>query len=167
VSQPAPAGQVAFFDSWLQVTVVELGTVVVPVSMNDTGLPVKPAEEAVTVFVPAVAPNVRFVEASPVLSVVAVVALSVPPPAVTAKVTGAPETPLPFTSDTLTAKGAGSGCPGAAVWAFPLVITRFAADPVVVLAVAVNVIGLPARVPEFAVTVFAPAVLPRVSVLDA
>jgi hypothetical protein len=141
---------------------VAVGVAVVPVAVNVIGLPVKEPEEAVTVFAPAVVPRVRVAEASPVEVVITLVGLSVPPPAVTAKVTVVPETGLPLASVTLTVNGFTSACPALPDWLLPLTIARFVAVGVAVVPVAVNVIGLPDKEPAEAVTVLAPAAPPRV-----
>jgi hypothetical protein len=66
----------------------------------------KVPEVATMVIFPAVAPAVTTVEAAPVASVVVVGVATTALPLVTAKVTGAPGTPLPKASTTLTIKGA-------------------------------------------------------------
>ena len=58
-----------------------------------------------TVFGPGVLPRVSLLAARPSASVVSVPAESVPPPAVTAKVTTAPEKTEPFWSNTSTTSG--------------------------------------------------------------
>lgn len=60
-----------------------------------TGDPAKPATVAVTVLVPTALPSLKDVPASPDASVVAVVGVTEPPPAVAAKVTATPDTGLP------------------------------------------------------------------------
>ena len=69
----------------------------VPVAVNVTGLPVRPAELAVRVFVPSVGPRVHDVAAAMPSSPVAtgLVGLTLPPPDATAKVTLTPCTGLP------------------------------------------------------------------------
>ena len=64
-----------------------------------------------TVLVPALGPKVSVLEANPWLFVAATIGLSVPPPAVTAKVTLVPETGLPLASVTFTTNGFASGWP--------------------------------------------------------
>src|SRR5947209_8485784 len=64
-----------------------------------------PLADAVTVIGPALAPAVTVVEAWPVESVVTVEDPSVAEPFVTAKLTWAPPTPLPFASVTFTTTG--------------------------------------------------------------
>jgi hypothetical protein len=134
--------------------------------MNVTGLPASVPDDAVTVLLPAVGPNVSVLDATPELFVVVAVEVSAPPPAVTAKVTVTPETPLPLASLTFTVNGALNCCPTVPVWLFPL--TRAIVDAAAVpVAVALKVTGLPVRVPDDAVTVLVPAFGPRVSVLEA
>jgi len=134
----------------------------VPVALNVTGLPVNPVEVPVRVFVPAIVPRVHEVTvAMPSLPVVtALVGSTAPPPDVTAKVTDTPGTGLPNWSVTRTDGGVDTAVFTVADWLSPALTAIELATPAV--PVAVNVTGLPARVPEVAVKVFAPAVLPRV-----
>src|SRR5439155_1703602 len=90
----------------------------VPVAVNVTELPVKPLAVAVTVFVPTVFPRVHDVTvAIPlpfVATVVGLVGLRDPLPAVTANVTSTPATELPLASVTITAVGEATAVPAGA-----------------------------------------------------
>ena len=148
-----------------QLTPVEgppVGTLL-PVAVNVIGLPVSVPDEAITVLVPAIAPKVKREAANPLLFVTTEVEVSEPPPPVTAKFTVVPETGLPLASVTSTVNGLGNPCPTVPVWLLPLIDTSFDAGPIPAAPVAVNVIGLPVRVPDEAETVFSPAVDPNVS----
>ena len=79
---------------------------------------------AVTVFLPGSFPKVRVTAARPVSSVVAVVADSVPPPAVTAKVTVAPTNGFPFWSRTETTSGSANVESGNPCWLSPATLVR-------------------------------------------
>jgi hypothetical protein len=138
------------------------GAPAVPVAVNVTGLPVRPLEVAVSVLVPAVVPSVHDVTAAMPLPfvVTGVVGVTVPPPDATAKVTATPATGLLNWSRTITEGGVTTAVPTVAVWAFPALMAREAAAPVV--PVAVKVTGLPARPLDVAVRVFVPAVVPSV-----
>src|SRR3989441_109784 len=85
---------------------------------------------------------------------------SVPPPEATAKVTAPPLTGLPLASCTITDGSTGTAVPAVADWLFPALRAICVAAPVV--PVAVNVTGLPVRPVDVAVSVFGPAVGPRV-----
>src|SRR5260370_22535400 len=80
----------------------------VPVAVNVTGLPVRVPEVAVRVFVPAAGPRVQETAVAMPLALVdtGVVGFTVPPPAVTAKVTATFATGLLFASRTITDGGA-------------------------------------------------------------
>jgi hypothetical protein len=80
-----------------------------------------------------------------------------------ANVTLTPETGLLPASVTVTTNGEASTVLIWALWLFPEVSAMVVAPPVV--AVAVNVTGLPASAPDVAVTVYVPALFPSVSVL--
>jgi hypothetical protein len=75
---------------------MEAAAPVVPVAVNVTGLPVRPLDVAVRVFVPAVVPSVQDVAAAIPLALVltGVVGVTAPPPEATAKVTATPATGL-------------------------------------------------------------------------
>ena len=77
---------------------VSLTPPAVPVAVNVTGLPVRPALAALNVFVPAVVPSVQEVSVAMPLAFVAMVAgeagTIVPPPPVTVNVTTTPLTGL-------------------------------------------------------------------------
>src|SRR5512147_434199 len=139
----------------------------VPVALNVTGLPVRLPELAVTVLVPAVVPRVQLVSvATPealVLMTAGLAGLSVPPPTVTVNVTGTPDFPLPLASVTLTEGGAATAVPTAALCVVAELARMVVAGPAV--PVALNVTGLPVRLPELAVTVLLPAVVPRVQLV--
>jgi hypothetical protein len=74
----------------------EAAAPVVPVAVKVTGLPVRPLDVAVRLFVPAVVPRVHDVTAAMPLPLVVtgVVGLTVPPPKATANVTETPATGL-------------------------------------------------------------------------
>ena len=78
---------------------------------NVTGLPVRPATDAVTTLVPAAEPRVRIVEAWPWALVLTTGADTEPPPVVAAKVTGTLETGAPPTPRIVTTNGVGSAVP--------------------------------------------------------
>jgi hypothetical protein len=80
-----------------------------------------------------------------------------------ANVTLTPETGLLPASVTVTTNGEASAELIWPLWLFPEVRLIAAAGPIV--AVAVNVTGLPARTPDVAVTVYDPILFPSVSVL--
>ena len=80
----------------------------VPVAVNVTGLPARPAEVAVRVsrLLPAVVPSVQLPTAAiPPASVVAPAPVTLPLPAAAANVTATPGTGLPNWSRTLTEGG--------------------------------------------------------------
>lgn len=80
----------------------------VDVAVNVIGLPDNPGADAVTVFVPGVAPSVNVVAAVPSEFDKAEPLETEPPPEVTANDTVVPETGFPLTSVTWTTKGPGS-----------------------------------------------------------
>jgi hypothetical protein len=133
--------------------------------VNVTGLPVRLPEVTETVFVPGVGPSVNVLEANPAV-VLTVPALITPPPAVTVKVTVIPDTALPFVSVTFTTNGVASCRPVKPVWPFPLTSARVETTGVA-MPVALNVVGLPANVPDATVTVFILAAAPRVKRVEA
>src|SRR5256885_741822 len=109
----------------------------VPVAVNVTGLPVSVPEVAVSVFGPAVGPNVQDVTvAIPLAPVVTgVVGVTVPPPDPTANVTLTPPTGLPFASRTITEGATGTAVPTVADCPFPALIAIWVAVPAVPVAV--------------------------------
>ena len=129
----------------------------VPVAVNVTGLPVSPVAVAVSVLVPAVGLRVHDVSAAmpsaPVLT--GVVGVTVPLPAAGVNVTATFATGFPLASFTITEGGGLTAVPAGAEVPPPFAAI-VAAGPAV--PVAVNVTGLPDKVPELAVNVFAPAV---------
>src|SRR3990172_8143405 len=137
----------------------------VPVAVKVTGLPVSVPEVAVRVLAPAVVPRVQLVTVAMPLELVAiaVVGSTVPPPPVTANVTSVPATGLPLASLTRTAGSIATAVPPVADWASPALSAIVVAAPAV--PVAVKVTGLPVSVPEVAVRVLAPAVVPRVQLV--
>src|SRR5439155_914737 len=141
---------------------IELAAPAVPVAVKVTGLPVSVPDVAVRVFGPAVGPRVHDVTAAIPFAFVGtgVVGLTVPPPEATAKVTLTPATGLPFASRTVTAGATSTAVPAVAVWPLPALIAIELAAPAVL--VAVKVTGLPVSPVEVAVSVFGPAVGPRV-----
>src|SRR5439155_7946909 len=134
----------------------------VPVAVNVTGLPVSVPEVAVSVFGRPVLPSAHEVTAAiPSAPVVTgVVGVTEPPPDATANVTATPATGLPFASCTITDGPTATAVPAVADWLFPPLSAIELAAPVV--PVAVKVTGLPVSVPEVAVSVFGPAVVPSV-----
>ena len=88
-----------------------------PVALKVSGLPVSPAEVAVTVFAPTTGPRVQAVSVAMPAALVAigVVGRMFPPPPVTAKATDTPATGLPLMSVTLTDGGAAAGWPAVSV----------------------------------------------------
>src|SRR5262245_59251581 len=76
------------------------GWLLIARSWNVTGLPPRVPTVAVTLFCPGVAPSVNPVEANPLESVIAVVALTVPPPVASANATAIPGTGRLFGSVT-------------------------------------------------------------------
>ena len=149
----------------VQVTALDPG--LDPVAVNVTGLPDSVPEDAVTVLIPAELPKVSELDARPRIFVVVLVAVKVPPPETTAKVTFTPETGFPPESVTLTTNGRGSSRPMMPVWPDPLDMTNVVGVGELTTPVAVNVTGLPAKVPELAVTAFVPAADPKVRMLEA
>jgi len=140
----------------------------VAVAVNPTGLPASEPDVAVTAYDPTLLPSVNVLLAWPFTSVVVTVALNDCPAAPTgvvpiAKITFVPLTGFPPASRTVTTNGEASAVLITAFWLFPEVRLIVAALPVV--AVAVNVTGLPASPPDVAVTVYDPTLLPSVSVL--
>jgi hypothetical protein len=138
------------------------------VAVNVNGLPASDPDVAVTVYDPILSPSVSVLLACPLTFVVVAVVLSTCPPApegvvAIANVTPVPVTGFPPASVTVTTNGAASAVLICPFWLFPDVRLIVAAGPVV--AVAVNVTGLPASDPEVAVTVYDPTLFPSVSVL--
>src|SRR5688572_10988912 len=115
---------------------------VVPVAVNVAGLPARPLDVAVRVFVPALGPSVHDVTAAiPFAPVVtAVVGSTVPPPEATSNMTETPATGLPNWSATRTEGGIATAVPTAALWLFPALIAIVLAASA--LPVAVNATGL-------------------------
>src|SRR5581483_170487 len=119
------------------------------------------------VLAPGAGPRVSSVEAMPALFVGTDNALSEAPPEVTANVTVTPPTGLPLASVTLTVNGLGNVWPTVPAFPLPLTRVRFAGPLGALVAVAVNVIGLPVSEPELAVTAFDPAAGPSVRTVEA
>ena len=120
-----------------------------------------PDTSAVTVFVPADEPRVRVVWARPFVPVLTEAVDREPPPAVTANVTVTPDNPSPFWSRTSTTKGLDNSLLTTSDWLLPLIRWIDVATRAAASAVAVNVTGVVMPV-AVAVTVFVPAVEPRV-----
>src|SRR5512140_1396094 len=116
-----------------------------------------PATDAVIEFPPS--PSVQATDAIPNEFVSALVEEIEPEPLRIANVTLTFATASPSASVTLTVGGIGTGLPAGAFWPSP------AATPIVVggagTAVALNVNGLPASVPDDAVIEFGPSDPPR------
>src|SRR5439155_6001226 len=89
-----------------------------------------------------------------------VVGLTVPPPEATPNVTATPPTGLPCVSRTITEGSTATAVPVVAAWPLPALMAIELAAPAV--PVAVNVTGLPVSPLDVAVSVFGPAVGPRV-----
>src|SRR5205807_1732313 len=128
----------------------------VPVAVKVTGLPASDPDVAVSVFVPAVAPRRPPPPvATPLVLVVWLPPVTVPLPVAGVNVTVTPVTGFPFASFTITDGGALTAFPAVADWLVALFAAIVAAPPAV--PVAAKVTGLPDKVPELAVNVFAPA----------
>ncbi len=133
----------------------------VPVAVKVTGEPERPLLVAVSVFVPAVVPRVQLpTVAMPEESVVAELPVIEPPPEATAKVTTTPDTGLLFASVTSTLGLVATAVPTVADWLLPAFRVILVAGPAV--PVAVKVTGEPERPLLVALSVFVPAVVPRV-----
>jgi hypothetical protein len=113
------------------VAAIEVAAPAVPVAVNVTGLPLRVPEVAVRVFVPAVGPRVQETAVAMPLVLVdtGVVGFTVPPPAVTAKVTATFATGLLFASRTITDGGAPTALPTVADCVVALVAAIEAAAP--------------------------------------
>src|SRR5207247_340197 len=126
---------------WLfpPLTAIVLAAPVVPVAVNDRGLPVWVPEVAVGGFVPGVVPSVHEVmAASPSAPVVTGVAgVTEPPPAAPAKGTATPATGLPLASCTITDGSTATVVPAVAVWLLPAFTAICVAVPAVPVAVKV------------------------------
>src|SRR6266566_1271337 len=134
-----------------------VATPAVPVAVNVTGLPDKVPELAVNVFEPAVALSVQLpTVAMPLPLVVCVPPVTLPLPAAGVNVTATSATGFPFASFTITDGAVLTAVPAVADWLVALFAAMVAAAPAV--PVAVNVTGLPDKVPELAVNVFEPTV---------
>src|SRR5947199_3473228 len=92
-----------------------------PWAVNVTGLPARPLEDAVRVFVPAVVPSVHDVSAAMPLAFVrtGVVGFTLPLPDPGVNVTATPATGLLNWSRTITAGGVWTGVPAVPVWLLP------------------------------------------------
>jgi hypothetical protein len=143
---------------------IAVGVPTVPVALNVIGLPVNPADDALTLFAPATAPSVQLVSVAMPLAFVTTVAglagLSVPFPDNNVNTTLTPLTPLPTASVTFTLGGAVT----AVLTVADCVVTEFDANVVAAptVPVALNVTGLPVKPVTVARTEFAPATLPSV-----
>src|SRR5437868_4726748 len=129
----------------------------VPVAVNVTGLPDKVPELAVNVFEPAVALNVQLpTVATPLALVGSLAHTTVPHPRSTADVSPTCAPGFPSASFTTPPAAAPTPFPSPTLFRSGLFAAIVAAAPAV--PVAVNVTGLPDKVPEVAVNVFEPAV---------
>jgi len=129
--------------------------------VNVTGLPESDPDVAVKEFSPAVALRVQLpTVATPLALVVWLAPVIVPFPGAAANVTATSATGFPFASLTITDGGDVTAVPAVADWLVGPFAAIVAAAPAV--PVAVNVTGLPDKVPELAVNVFEPAVALRV-----
>ena len=97
-----------------------MGTTAIAVCVNVTGDPLTPASVAVTVTAPGVEPSVCTTWAKPSESVEVVALLTLPPPLVTANVTGIERTPSESAALTRTRRASGSAVPTVPVWPLPL-----------------------------------------------
>ena len=120
----------------------------------------RPVTAAVVVCVPGVGPSVRVVVAWPFTSVSDDVGLTEPPPEAGAQVTVTFPTGLLLASVTSTLCGVASVLPTCPVRLSPENFASVAGAPAT--PVAVNVRGLPVSPGDVAVSVYGPAVLPRV-----
>jgi hypothetical protein len=110
-------------------------------------------------FVPVTGPRVQPpTVAIPEAFVVAVAPVTVPPPLATVKVTATSGFGFPFTSLMITDGATATALPAAAVWLSPPFFASEAAGPAVDVAVKTTA----GSVPEVAVTVFGPAIVPSV-----
>jgi hypothetical protein len=142
-------------------TAIDAGGPTTPVAVNVTGLPVKVPLVAVSEFGPGVLPSVQLpTVAIPLPFVVALAPVTLPPPDATANVTLTPLTGLPPASFTITLGGVATAEPAFAVCPSPPFRAIDAGGAAV--AVAVNVTGLPDRLPLEAVSEFAPTEGPSV-----
>ena len=109
----------------------------VPVAVNVTGDPVRPADVAVSEFAPAVVPSVQLVTvAMPLASVVtADVGTTVPPPVATANVTDTPDFGFPFASVTSTLGSVATAEPATADCPLPAFTAIVEATPAAMLKV--------------------------------
>src|SRR5512134_2129556 len=136
----------------------------VAVPVNVTGDPISPATAACAVWAPAVAPRVRVAVAMP-LAFVGPVAVIVPAGAVHVTVT--PAIGVLLWSRTSMAYGVPRGARTVSVWLFPDGTARVIWVAPWMVAMALNVIGEPARPARVAVVVWTPAFGPSVRVIDA
>src|SRR5207302_1607646 len=129
----------------------------VPVALNVTGLPLNPADVAVSVLGPAVALSVQLpTVATPLAFVVWLAPGTVARRGATASVTATCATGFPFASFTIPGGGVRTARAAVADWLVALFAAIVAAAPAV--PVAVKVTGLPVSDPDVAVRVLLPAV---------
>src|SRR5438309_188823 len=140
-------------------TAIEPAVSATPVAWKVTGLPVRPADVAVSVFAPAVVPSVQLPTAAmPLAFELAFAPVTAPPPDAGAKVTEIPATGLPYWSAIRTAGAPETALPTVAVWLSPLqsvIDAALSATPVALIVTDV-------RPDELAVSVFAPSPVPSV-----
>jgi hypothetical protein len=118
----------------------------VPVALNVTGDPLRPAAVAVKVFVPMLPPSVHEVnDATPEALEVTVAGLELPPPTVTANVTTVPLTGFPLASVMSTLGGVATLVDTTALWLVTELAAIVAAAPA---AVTVTVVLVALRMPE-------------------
>src|SRR5437763_1109352 len=139
----------------------------VAVAEKVTGLPASVPDAAVRVFSPATVPRRHDATAatSSAPAVTGLVGLTLPPPVPGANVTPTPATGLPNWSRTITDGGTATAVPTRADCPSPALMAIWVAPLAVPLAR--NVTGLPWSVPDVAVSVFGPAVVPRVQLVTA
>src|SRR5438132_1371577 len=131
----------------------------VPVALKVIGLPPRLPEVAVTVLAPAVVPSFQLPRAAARRAVVVGERpVPEPPPEATAKVTETPETGLPKLSVTFADGAVATFVFTVVLWPLPALTAIESAAPAV--PVALKVTGLPARLPDVAVRLLAPAAVP-------
>jgi hypothetical protein len=134
-----------------------------PVAVKVTVLLDEDPLVTVSVLLPDTLPSVQLpTVAMPLVFVVARAPVTDPPPDATANVTDTPLSGFPNGSVTITLGGGDTGSPAVPVRFVAEFAASVLAPDVVVVAVAVNVSGLPARFALVAVSVFAPTVVPSV-----
>src|SRR6266550_4043032 len=102
----------------------------VPVAVNETGLPLSPADVALRLFGPAAVASVQLpTVAMPLALLVWLAPVMLPFPGVTENVTATPATGFPLASLTITEGGIGTAAPAGSVWLLPALIAICVALP--------------------------------------